>query len=59
MKVQNIEDLLYVGMTYVLDAEKQLSQEANKMAEASSDHEVKDLFEKSVTQGSKYAERVQ
>ncbi len=59
MKVQNIQDLLFVGMTYVLDAEKQLSQEANKMAEASSDPEVKDIFQKSVTQGNKYAERVQ
>lgn len=59
MKVQNIEDLMYVGMTYVLDAEKQLSAEARKMAEASNDSEVKDIFEKSVTQGEKYAERVQ
>lgn len=59
MKVQNIEDLMYVGMTYVLDAEHQLSQEAAKMAEASSDPEVKDVFQKTVTQGQKYAERVQ
>lgn len=59
MKVQNIQDLLFVGMTYVLDAEKQLSQEANKMAEASSNPEVKEMFQKSVTQGQKYAERVQ
>ena len=59
MKVQNIQDLMFVGMTYVLDAEKQLSQEAAKMAEAASDAEVKDIFQKSVTQGQKYAERVQ
>jgi ferritin-like metal-binding protein YciE len=59
MKMQNIEDLLTTGMTYVLDAEQKLSQGAGKMAEASSDPEVKEVFEKSVTQGQKYAERVQ
>lgn len=59
MKIQNVQDLLYVGMTYVLDAEKQLSQEARKMADASNDPEVKEVFEKSVTQGNKYAERIQ
>ena len=59
MKVQNIEDLLFVGMTYVLDAEQKLSQEARKMADAANDPEVKEMFEKSVTQGQKYAERVQ
>ena len=59
MKMQNIEDLLTIGMSYVLDAENQLSAEANKMAEASNDPEVKEIFQKSVTQGKKYAERVQ
>ncbi len=59
MKMQNIEDLLTIGMTYVLDAENQLSAEASKMAEAANDSEVKEIFEKSVTQGKKYAERVQ
>ncbi len=59
MKMQNVEDLLYVGMTYVLDAEKQLSQEAKKMSDASSDSEVKEMFSKSVTQGEKYAARVE
>ncbi len=59
MKMKNIEDLLYVGMTYVLDAEKQLSSEANKMSEASSDSEVKEMFAKSVTQGEKYADRIE
>ncbi len=59
MKMQSIENLLTIGMSYVLDAEKQLSAQANKMAEASNDPEVKDIFQKSVTQGQKYAERVQ
>ena len=59
MKMQNIEDLLFVGMTYVLDAEQQLSKQAGKMAEASSDSEVKEMFQKIVTQGQKYAERIE
>ncbi len=59
MKMQNIDDLLTIGMSYVLDAEQQLSKEAKKMSEASTDSEVKEMFSKSVTQGQKYAERVQ
>ena len=59
MKMQSIDDLLYTGMTYVLDFEQQVSKEASKMAEAASDAEVKAMFQKSVTQGQKYAERVQ
>ena len=59
MKMHTIEDLMFVGMTYVLDAEKQLSKEATKMAEAANDPDVKDIFQKTVTQGQKYAERIQ
>ena len=59
MKMQSIDDLLYTGMTYTLDAEQQLSQEAGKMAQAASDSEVKEMFQKTVTQGQKYAERIQ
>lgn len=59
MKMQSIDDLLYTGMTYVLDFEQQISKEAGKMAQASSDPEVKEMFQKSVTQGEKYAERLQ
>ena len=59
MKMQSVEDLLTIGMTYVLDAEQQLSKESAKMAEAASDPQVKEMFEKSVTQGEKYAERVE
>ena len=31
MKMQSIDDLLYTGMTYVLDFEQQISKEAGKM----------------------------
>ena len=59
MKMQSINDLLYTGMTYTLDFEQQISKEAEKMAQAASDSEVKEMFQKSVTQGQKYAERIQ
>ena len=59
MKMQTIDDLLFTGMTYTLDFEQQVSKEAAKMAQAASDSEVKEMFQKSVTQGQKYAERLQ
>ncbi len=59
MKMQSIDDLLYTGLTYVHDFEQKISQEASKMAEASSDPELKEMFEKSVTKGQHYAERIQ
>ena len=58
MEMKSLQDLLIVGMTYSLDAENQLSKEAGKMAKASNDSEVKEVFEKSVTQGEQYAERL-
>ena len=59
MKAQSIEDLMYIGMTYVLDFEQKTTQAANKMAQTASDPEVKEMFQKTVTQGQKYAERIQ
>ncbi len=59
MKMQSIDDLLYTGMTYVLDFEQQISKGASKMADAATDPEVKEMFSKSVTQGQKYAERLE
>lgn len=59
MKMQSIDDLLYTGMTYVLDFEQRIAKEAEKMAEASTDPDVKDFFQKSGTQGQKYADRIE
>ena len=59
MKMTNIDDLLYTGMTYTLDFEQRVSKGAGKMAEAATDPEVKEIFQKSVTQGQKYAERLE
>ncbi len=59
MKMQSIDDLLYTGMTYAYDFEKQIGQEAQKMAQASSNPDLKDAFEKTVTKSNEYAERIQ
>lgn len=59
MKMKSIDDLLYTGMTYVLDFEQRISKEAAKMAAAATDGDVKDMFEKSVTQANKYADRLE
>ncbi len=58
MELQSLQDLLITGMIYSLDAENQLSKEAGKMAKASNNSEVKEIFEKSMAQGEKYAERL-
>ncbi len=59
MKMQSVQDLMFTGMTYVLDFEQQMTKEAGKMAQAATDPQVKEIFEKTTTQGQKYAERVQ
>ncbi len=59
MKMQSVEDLMFTGLTYALDFEERITEEAGKMAKAASDPEVQEVFEKSVTQGRKYAERLQ
>ncbi|MDQ2844049.1 MAG: DUF892 family protein [Acidobacteriota bacterium] len=58
-KMQSINDLMITGLTYVLDFENKVSEQAKKMAEASTDPEVKQVFEQSVTKGKEYAQRVQ
>ncbi len=57
-KMKSINDLMITGLTYVLDFENKVSEEAKKMAEASSDPEVKQVFEQSVTKGKEYAQRI-
>jgi ferritin-like metal-binding protein YciE len=59
MKMQSVSDLMVTGLTYVLDFEEKVSQEASKMAEASSNPELKEMFEKSVTKGREYAQKVE
>ena len=59
MKMESVEDLMFVGMTYTLDFEERVGAEAKKMAEASSDPELKELFEKTVTKSEEYAARLE
>ncbi len=57
--MQSIDDLLYTGLTYVHDFEQQISKQAAKMAEASTNPELKKIFQQSETKGQEYAKRVQ
>ena len=59
MKAQSIEDLMEIGMSYVLDFEQKFAKQAGTMAQAATEPEVKEMFEKTTTQSQKYAERVQ
>lgn len=51
MKMQSVEDLMVTGLTYVLDFEEKISKQAGKMAAASTNPELKEMFEKSVSKG--------
>ncbi len=59
MKMQSVEDLLVTGLTYVLDFEEQTSKVAAKMAEASSNPELKEAFQKTVTKSQEYGQKVE
>ena len=59
MKIQSVEQLMTTAMTYVLDLEEKLAQGAPKMAAASADPELKELFSKTATKSKEYASRVE
>ena len=59
MKMQSVNDLMITGLTYVLDFEEKLSEQASTMAEASTNPELKEMFEKSVTKGHEYASKIE
>lgn len=59
MKMESVEDLMYTGMTYTLDFEERVGQEAAKMAKASTDPGLKEAFEKTVTKSEEYAKRLE
>ena len=58
MKMESIQDLMYTGMTYALDFEERIGAQAEKMAKASTDSELKELFGKTTTKSKEYAERL-
>ena len=59
MKMQSIQDLMITGLTYVLDFEEKVAAGASKMAEASSNPELKDAFQKTTTKSNEYAKKVE
>ncbi len=59
MKMQSVEDLLLTGLSYVLDFEEKGSKVASKMAEASSNAELKAAFQKTVSKGQEYGQKVE
>lgn len=58
-KMMTVEDLMLTGMSYTLDFENKVSDEAQKMAQAATNPEAKQIFEQSATKGKEYAQRVQ
>ena len=58
-KMRTIEDLMITGLTYTLDFENKVSQQAQKMAEASSNPELKEAFQKSMSKGKEYAQKLE
>lgn len=59
MKIQSIQDLMVTGLTYVLDFEEKVAQEASKMAEASSNSELKERFRKTASKSQEYGKKVE
>ena len=59
MKMQSIQDLMTTGLTYVLDFEEKIAQAAPKMAEASTNPDLKDAFQKTESKSQEYAQKVE
>ena len=59
MKAKNIQDLLTIGLTYILDFEDQIAREAPKMAEAAQNPELKEAFQKTASKSREYAQKVE
>ncbi len=59
MKMQSIGDLLYTGMTYAHDFERQLADHAPKMAQASSNPQLKEAFSKTESKSKEYGRRIE
>ena len=59
MQMNTVQDLTTIGMSYVLDFEERIAELAPKMAEASSDQQLKELFGKTATKSKEYAQRVE
>lgn len=58
-KIQSVQQLTTVAMSYVLDMEEKIAGAAPKWAEAASNSELKELFSKTATKSREYAQRVE
>ncbi len=59
MKMQTIDDLLYTGLTYVHNFEQQIAATAPKMAQASTNPQLKEAFSKTETKSREYTQRIE
>ena len=59
MAMNNIQDLMLTGLTYVLDFEEQIAKAAPEMSSASTTPELKELFSKTETKSKDYASKVE
>ncbi len=59
MKMASVQDLAVNGMTYVLDFEEQIASAAPRMAEASANPELKEMFQKTETKSKEYGQKVE
>ncbi len=58
-KMTTVEESMLTGLTYTLDFENRVSEAAKKMAQASTNPELKAAFEKSATKGKEYAQKIE
>lgn len=59
MKMESIQDLMTTGLTYVLDFEDQIAAAAPRIAQAVTNPELKEMFEKTETKSKEYGSRIE
>lgn len=59
MKLQNVQDLMITGLTYTLDFEEQVGKGAARMADAATNEELKEIFQKTVSKSREYSQKVE
>jgi ferritin-like metal-binding protein YciE len=59
MKLQSIQDLMVTGLSYAIDFEEKVAKAAPGMAEASSDPELKEAFQRTADKSREYAQKIE
>lgn len=57
MKVQSVDDLFVQGLTYLYDAEKQLTEALPKLAEAAENQQLRQAFEQHLSETKEHVSR--